>query len=340
MSLALKHILFWFGVFAFSTLADAHDGAYYNSLLVNGFNIIFYVMAYYLLRHVQLPVFYERGRYLLFGLSLIASSLLFAQLCRLSGYYVLHAYQGYDPGSPWMSLSVYPAKIVRFYSPAIALLAWQNYRKQQVEREAFAALRQEKLQTELKYLKAQLHPHFLFNTLNNLYAYVLTNHPAAPDMVLRLSEILDYTIYRSQEREVPLREELKLVDNYLELEKIRCGERLSLNFEYPTLDLDRPIAPLLLLSVVENAFKHGVHPDAGRAEVRIKVTAGHEGIDLRVSNTCPAKLPQNEQAGGVGLRNVERQLQLVYPDRYTLSTNREAGYFHLRLRVNFLAHAH
>lgn len=339
MSGILKHLLFWLGVFCFSVLVDAHDGDYRQSLLVNSFNVVFYAAAYYLLRYVQLPLFHRR-RFWLFGASLLATSLLFAQLCSLSGYYVIGPYLGYQPRSIWMSLAVYPAKIVRFYSPAVALLAFQNYRKQQVERVAFAALQREKLQTELKYLKAQLHPHFLFNTLNNLYAYVLTNHPDAPDMVLRLSEILDYTIYRSQEQEVPLEEELNLVGNYLALERIRCGNRLDLEFDQTATTTSIEIAPLLLLSVVENAFKHGVHPEVGQAKVRIRVSTDTSGINVRVSNTYPDNLPENEPVGGVGLRNVERQLELTYADCYQLSTHRSEGWFHLSLYINSLTHVH
>ncbi len=119
-------------------------------------------------------------------------------------------------------------------------------------------------EAELKLLKAQIHPHFLFNTLNNLYGLTLEKSDEAPDLVLRLSDILDYILYRCDEKYVPLTEEINMIKNYLEIEKIRYSEKLSLETNFPDKTSAFKIAPLILLPFIENAFKHGVSKYPGR----------------------------------------------------------------------------
>jgi len=130
-----------------------------------------------------------------------------------------------------MSLIDYLTQTVQFYSPAMALLAWESHHERKAEQERIHQLEKEKLNTELKFLKAQLNPHFLFNTLNNLYSFVVTGSPKAPEMILGLSGILDYVLYRSQQASVPLAEEITAIENFINLEKIRYGDRLEINYQ-------------------------------------------------------------------------------------------------------------
>jgi len=210
-------------------------------------------------------------------------------------------------------------KTGRFYFPAMALLAWESHQERRKEQERMAVLEREKVSTELKFLKAQINPHFLFNTLNNLYSYVVTNSPKAPDMVLQLSGMLDYILYKSQNKVVALREEIETIDHFVELEKIRYGDRLSVKLEVEG-DQSILISPLILLSLVENAFKHGASGDINHPIINIYIRGNQGIVHCEISNT---KSEHNGELNdsykeGIGLTNIKRQLNLIYPDNHSI----------------------
>jgi LytS/YehU family sensor histidine kinase len=184
-------------------------------------------------------------------------------------------------------------------------------------------LKNEKQRAELNFLKAQIHPHFLFNTLNNLYALTLKKSDQAPETVLKLADMLDYMLYQCDAKSVPIEKELALLDNYIALEKLRYGDRLELSFEKEIDDLHCHIAPLILLSVVENAFKHGASGDAADPHIEMKVQLRNKRLFFRVFNTKPEGQVSSDkiQKKGIGTNNVRRQLELVYPDQFTVETN-------------------
>lgn len=183
-----------------------------------------------------------------------------------------------------------------------------------------AKLEQEKTAAELSFLKAQIHPHFLFNTLNNLYTLTLEKSDEAPEVVIKLSEMLDYLLYHCQAPKVPISREIALIDNYLGLERLRYGERLQLTFHHEIDKLATMISPLILLSPVENAFKHGVSGIAERTLIRIKLTVREGELHFQVWNTKPPTPPvdEREYTKGIGLKNVRSQLALTYPDRHEM----------------------
>ncbi len=202
------------------------------------------------------------------------------------------------------------------------------------------ALERQKLESELTALKAQLNPHFLFNSLNNIYALALDKSDLGPDYVLKLSELMRYILHDSQVETVPLREELAFVQNYFDLEEIRMGDavRMSLKVEGAGVDEAR-VAPLLLLPFVENAFKHGVQVNPEDSFVEFTVVAEEHGtVSVRVVNS---KEPQDDQGpeetgealGGVGLNNLERRLLLLYPERHHLSLHDAGDRYEVNLRI-------
>ena len=220
--------------------------------------------------------------------------------------------------------------------PAVAIHVTQQWYH---ERETNARLKQEKLelelyarQKELDYLREQMHPHFLFNALNNLYGLTLEKSDDAPELVLRLSELLDYMLYRSEQKTVPLTDEIRHIKNYLEVQKIRCGDRLKL-----LLDIDDGldgyrIAPMLLMPFLENSFKHGVSATSGLSYVSIslKIEDGHLQFDL--INSLPGKRSEKKHHG-VGLVNVGKRLELLYGDRYDLQTEETEKEYKVELSI-------
>lgn len=338
-----KHIIFWLAIYFLWTFMKSAGGKYFPVyLIVNLVNVPLYMVSYYSLKHIQLPFLYNRDKVVLFGLSLLCSSIVLYIIWRIAGVYWLDELRGLKGRIPFMSFADYLIQTVQFYSPAMALLAWelQQERQQELKRihqleKEKITLEKEKITTELKFLKAQLNPHFLFNTLNNLYSFVVNGSPKAPDMILRLSGILDYVLYKSQQKEVSLKEEVTTIEHFLALEKIRYGERLEVNFVTEG-HLRMPISPLILLSVVENAFKHGASGDIDSPKINIEIKEKEDGIYCTVWNTKSKYQGELNDAykEGIGLSNIKRQLNLIYPDQHTLVIKDEADHFHVQLNIN------
>lgn len=195
----------------------------------------------------------------------------------------------------------------------------------------------EKLQSELNFLRAQTNPHFLFNTLNNLYHLARKRSEDTPDAILKLAELLRFMLYECTATEIPISREVKVIQDYLELERLRYGERLKADFQVE-MDADNQlIAPLLLLPFVENAFKHGASESRGDTWVSINLQVKNGWLNLRVEN--PKAASNGEIVEGIGLKNVKRQLELLYP-KYELTLDNQVDMFvaNLKLQLEPLAH--
>lgn len=223
---------------------------------------------------------------------------------------------------------VYIAMLPTIYK----LLQSQRQQEKKTQR-----ITEEKLTAELQLLKNQLHPHFLFNTLNNLYGMVLTQDKKSPEVVLRLSEIMSYMLYECDQATIRLSREIDHLKNYIELEKIRHGKRVDLNFESSGPIEEIHIAPLLLLPFIENAFKHGVEKNEDQSWISINLWVAEKRLEFMVENNLPSY--QQEEAermqthSGIGLENVRRRLALVYPNQHELIIE-ETDTFFVKLSLN------
>jgi len=192
----------------------------------------------------------------------------------------------------------------------------------------------ERLKAETALLKGQLHPHFLFNTLNNLYAQTLKKSDAAPEMILKLSSLLDYTLYQTRHPLVPLSRELEGIEAYIKLEKMRFGDRLDLSFEIRGIIEDKMITPLIFIPLVENAFKHGISRHDGQGWIKIKLQILRDGCVFIVSNSCQNTTSRAEkQAKGIGLENLHRRLELQYADQYEMKIQAESDTYTVSLTL-------
>lgn len=208
----------------------------------------------------------------------------------------------------------------------LKLLQWQRQQEKQTQ-----DLAEGKLRAELQLLKNQLHPHFLFNTLNNLYGMVLTQDKKSPEVVLRLSEIMSYMLYECDKPLIKLEKELDHLNNYIELEKIRHGKRVDLTFEKSGGIEGKSIPPLLLIPFVENAFKHGVENSEKQSWIRINIWVEENKLEFMVENSIPEcnGTPDLEvkMHSGIGLENVRRRLTLLYPEQHQLIIQNGETYF-------------
>ncbi|GAB3048503.1 hypothetical protein GCM10027185_60490 [Spirosoma pulveris] len=240
-------------------------------------------------------------------------------------------------------LSLLPA-----YQATIGLLDWyialmiagvaagiNLYRFWYRRKQANQQLTHETRLIELQVLKAQLHPHFLFNTLNNLYSLTLKRSPQAPNMVLKLSDMLHYMIHDCNKPDVSLMKEVLFLENYIELEKLRYGRRLIVSMTVTGEISTNLIAPLLLLPFVENAFKHGSAQQTGQAHIQLALIMTGHAMLFRIENSKDRKAVAQtwQNTGSIGLANVQKRLTLLYPEAHKLVIRPEVERFVVELRI-------
>lgn len=204
-------------------------------------------------------------------------------------------------------------------------------------RQAEQQLRIEKQQAELNYLRSQTNPHFLFNTLNNIYSLARDKSDLAPESILRLSKILRFMLYETSGDYISIEQELKIIADYIELEKLRYDPSLRVNFNYDVQDLRQSLPPLLLIPLVENAFKHGVSETRSRPFVDIHLSVNNRQLTFVVKNSTEESSGQETLKENIGLSNLRRQLELLYKE-YDLSIQQRAAVFTASLKINLASH--
>lgn len=192
---------------------------------------------------------------------------------------------------------------------------WWRYQREKQK------LMTQTIQTELRFLKSQINPHFLFNTLNNLYALTLKKSDKAPEIVLKLSEIMRYMLYECNERRVLLSKEIQYIYNYLDLERLRQPTNADISFTTEGKISDQMVAPLIFVPFLENSFKHGLNLHTqGGGYVRLHLAVHRDDLEFFIENSKAERVPRQEhpQSGGIGLANVRQRLELLYPGSYNL----------------------
>ncbi len=189
-------------------------------------------------------------------------------------------------------------------------------------------------EAELKFLKSQINPHFLFNSLNNLYSLTLEKSDKAPEIVLKISALLDYMLYECNDKYILLSKEIESLHNYIELQQIRFGSESKFNVDIQEDTNNQKIAPLLILPFIENAFKHGLSLNIEDGEINIKMMVKNNNLILIVKNSYTPSPEQEDEDyvhQGIGLKNVKKRLELQYPNSYDLQIKKEDGYFTVEL---------
>ena len=191
---------------------------------------------------------------------------------------------------------------------------------------------QEKTKAELQLLKAQVHPHFLFNTLNNIYYFTLSGSPKAPGMIDKLSGLLHYILNECNQPLIPLQKEINMVRDYMALEKIRYGE-MNMTFEIQEEGSEKLIAPLLLIPFVENSFKHGTSKMLAHPWLKPRVIIENNTLHFSVANSRPPEAEIQLKKGNIGLKNVKKRLELLYPGTHELNIVSKPESFFVYLKV-------
>lgn len=318
----LRHLLFWLVyllVFSFFSATDTNglvDG-FRTTLLFTPMNMLYvYVISYRLV-----PILIKE-KYFSFFFLYCAWALTGLLLNFLFRYYILIPLRSGRPGPPLNVNSAYHqvfalGSFVVMNTISMFAIFIRMFKYWHTELRTKMRIEQEKTTAELELLKAQLHPHFLFNTLNNLYSLVVERSERAPDMLLRLSALLSYVLYECKATEVPLENEIRTIRDYVTLEQERYGDRLEVSLNFSGDIPHKRIAPMLFQPFVENAFKHGTAEQVGRVWMSIELSVKGRQLFFRAINSVDWKT-RRQMAGGIGINNVRRRLELLYPGRYTL----------------------
>ncbi|MER3376044.1 MAG: histidine kinase [Allomuricauda sp.] len=188
-------------------------------------------------------------------------------------------------------------------------------------------------ESELQFLRSQINPHFLFNNLNNLYSYALQNSPKTPEIILEMSGVLRYMLYESKEQFVPLKKEIEQLGNFIRLYKLQIENRGHVNFETVNIKPGYKIAPLILIVFIENAFKHSQSGQSSNIEIDISVKMTDSVLEFHCKNNFEAVPSLDTIAKGIGLQNVQKRLQLLYPHKHQLDINEENKSYIVYLRL-------
>jgi two-component system LytT family sensor kinase len=213
---------------------------------------------------------------------------------------------------------------------ALAIKLLKNWYLKQ--REA-AQVAREKINAELQLLKAQVHPHFLFNTLNNIYSFIINNSPDATEAIKKLSTMLHYIIYECNQSLVKLEKELKMIRGYIDLEKIRYGESFNMSLQVQGDSINKMICPLLLIPFLENSFKHGASQMLTHPWVSLDIVIEDGNLFFNLTNSKPTLAGEKIITKGLGLSNVKKRLVILYPGTHSLNITEDAMSFSVSLKV-------
>lgn len=235
------------------------------------------------------------------------------------------------------SLLLYVFDLFITLTPAVGIkMIRVHYKSLEFEQQ----LIREKLESELNFLRAQTNPHFLFNTLNNLYGLARKKSDQTPEAIMMLSKIMRFMLYECKAPRIAVTDEAKVIRDYIDLEKLRYNDRLSVTYQEDTQTSGASIAPLLLLPFVENSFKHGASSTTGKVEIRVNLHLTGNKLLFSVENTIDADQPKtstangNYSSNGIGLKNIRRQLDLIYPERHLLKIQQEDGMYKAHLEID------
>ncbi len=326
------HFSFWLLLYFFLVLIDKWDYPTWFIMLRHLIDLSFYVIIVYFNILYLIPTYLQRKKPIAY---LLALGLFVLLLSPIHVFSLLMIFKQRPDDAEYILNNKEIISLINLFV-ALASTLYKILTDWLIHQNEKMALQSQNLQSELKFLKSQINPHFFFNTLNNLYALTLKKSDLAPEIVLRLSEMMRYMLYESNEKMVPLEKEINYVKNYLELEKLRQGEKFKIDFNIKGNLGDQKIAPLMFIPFLENSFKHGLDNQIKSGFVNIDLNLQDEFIELVIENSKPPSIPikkSDKKSGGIGLENVKRRLKLIYPKKHKLQIIEKPHSFRVFLNI-------
>jgi len=339
----LRHVLFCSSIllYSFLRIGIMYPVDHFRAMFASYFSWTLYwtslILGFsYITVYVFVPKYLYKKKYVSFCLSVL---LIYSAMYMINGlqvYYQLN--KTFNIVAGVRSQNIFQsANLVRLLGNPplvcgllLSLKSLKNWYLRKIESDA---LTRANTNAELQLLKSQIHPHFLFNTLNNIYSYSLNNKPEAADLVKKLKQTVHYMVAECNHAYVPLKNELNMIANYVELEKIRYGNRLSMQVELMNPDGNHLIAPLLMIPFVENSFKHGVSQMLDHPRISLKIYVEGNMLHFYLNNSKPPAAENQDLRKGIGLENVRKRLDLLYPDKHKLLIQTTEDTFTVQMEI-------
>ncbi|MBW1295085.1 sensor histidine kinase [Aquimarina litoralis] len=334
----LRHVLYWISLIIFFGITwGTYDNDYVRSFTIQTFSLPARMILVYVSLYILLPKLFSFKRFFLF-IFFYLITLLLVSVCVQRPIIYFYVQPNYLPG--WQSEGYFTITelvntILDVNIAAVVPIGMSFFRLYYNSQQKTLALEKEKIEAELIQLRNQVHPHFLFNTLNNLYALIIKKSDDAEVAVLKLSKLMRYMLYEANTDKVSIKKEISYLKNYVDLEKLRFGNFVDISF-HSELDDDYLIAPFLIIPFVENAFKHGTS-SSKKSWIVINISTKQNKLVLHIENSkFQNNHPEKNFTGGIGFTNVKKRLDLLYPNNYSLDINDSNESFEVLLQLNFI----
>jgi len=327
----LLHATFWLSIIAFFVFIAHSDGKVPlpHLMVVFGVYGLINIGLFYLNYLYYLPRFLDNKKYKEYAIFAIGTIIILG----LIKYGVASAFKdivlmrkSQNVGFWQYLISTGFTSVIFIFLSAALKFTVDWFLNERIQRD----LENQRLSAELSFLKSQINPHFLFNSLNSIYSLAYQKSDTTPEAILKLSEIMRYMLYECNDNKVDLAKEMQYLQNYIDLQKIRFGNNAYINFEVTGEVTNQHIVPLLLISFIENAFKHGIANDPA-SPITLKINIDQGTLNFFIQNKKHAH--NRDASGGIGLNNVCRRLDLLYPAKYNLDIRDEADTYTVQLSL-------
>jgi two-component system LytT family sensor kinase len=332
----LFNVVFWLLYFLYEWFGLAALSGDYRSYFINACVALplAFVTSYFTV-HILLKKYYDRWAKWKFWFFQIVISILLLIVKRCINYYFIYPkFFPYALELPFFSFGKLIVELVNLYLIVGVYSLFYFVKNWYEQRQQVRDLVQEKTAAELELLKSQVQPHFIFNTLNNMYSTALKTSPETAKLISHLSSFLNYNLYDAKQEFVPLTSELEYIKSYIELQRNRYAEKLDASINVYSDIYDVVIAPLLLLPLIENSFKHGIANSINQSWLRIDISKQSDIFLIKIENSTEKEMEKQQlDNGGLGLKNVIRRLELIYPNRHEFKTLEEQHTYLVVLKI-------
>jgi len=333
----VQHIGYWvFLICFFGFFWGLYEHNYLRTFRNELIGLPVKLMVVYSLMYIFMPLFLYKKKYNLFVLFLFLSMLIGGIANHYLFKFLIYPFdEGIKQASGDYDLYSIMHRIIDINSVLVVPVTIKLFSRWYKENYTSQILEKQKLEAELNFLKGQIHPHFFFNTLNNLYSLIVKKSDDAGEVVLKLSDLMRYLLYEAKESEIALSKEIVNLKNYIALEKIRFGSRIDISFHTFGDISGQTIAPLMILPLLENCFKHSTGTDANHAWVTIEISAINNRIKVKIENSKTSKTANQKKnfAKGIGLANLRRRLELLYPAKHELKIKEYEESFLVSMKI-------
>ncbi len=331
-----RHVIYWFFhiiVWSIFWQVMGDPASFGRNLFNMSLWIPVFVLFSYPLVYGAVPYLILKGKVVEFFLLIFAWG--------IAGLYINSGFRTYvySPLQEALGLDLITGKVQEVNSylcmaaSAASLMIIKFFKEWTLRQEAWIRTRQEKVTAELQLLKAQVHPHFLFNTLNNIYSFSMDSSPKTPGLILKLSSLLHYMLFDCKADEVSLEKEIEIMKNYIDLEIERYGNTMTISWSVDGDVKNKFISPLLMLPFLENAFKHGLSEQIEEPWLCVHISVKSDSLRCEIANGKNVDVPQRNGENGIGISNVRKRLAFIYPDNHELKMHDGGSVFVVSLLV-------